>query len=464
MPGPVLDASTPAVATAGTGATQVQSPAFSPPANAVIFAEFGTNSGTSAAQGIASVSGGGLTWHKLGGTSQFNSGALTGCAEVWWAANPNAQTGIVVTATLVQPIADPSPGCLFQVRVYTSAASDQSTAAFNATASATGATPSIAVVTSGPNSQVNLVLANWSSATVGTPGAGQTLRSSQANAPAASSYWSQHQNAVTVAGGTTVTMSDSAPTGIHFHAVAYEVLAAAGATNDFSMAFSQPSVTLTPGTSGAVTLTTAVTAGAAQSATLTAPAAPAGITVTFTPGSITTGNAAMVGLAVAAAVAPGTYSVDVIATGSSVTHTLTLTVVVAVASAGGSGLGMPFAFPHGFGTSVPSENDAVNDGNVATPPVITLQNPGTIANPYVRNKQTGETFRLALTRNGPPSVIVIDMDAGTVTEDGQDITDDVDWTVSSFWWLLPGVTTVQLAGDVIVGVVASVAWNDAYIF
>src|ERR1700747_1542495 len=151
-----LDASTPASVTIGQNVSSVATAAFSPPANSVLFAVVMVdlfNTGSSQANRTASItnSGTALTWTLLGrdNTMQY------GDAEVWWAANSAAQSGITVTATLGASTYNISGGTgMFRVLVMNGAASTQSGAVTTRNSTAVGATPSLSVTTTAANSWV----------------------------------------------------------------------------------------------------------------------------------------------------------------------------------------------------------------------------------------------------------------------------------------------------------------------
>ncbi|MFG2841944.1 glycosyl hydrolase family 18 protein [Kitasatospora sp. NPDC048296] len=100
------------------------------------------------------------------------------------------------------------------------------------------------------------------------------------------------------------------------------------ATNDFSVAVNPNSGTVAAGSSSSASIATAVTAGSAQSVNLSVSGAPAGVTATVTPGSVTAGGSATLNIATTSAVAPGSYPLTVTATAPSGTHTATYSLTV----------------------------------------------------------------------------------------------------------------------------------------
>ncbi|MGW7584942.1 glycosyl hydrolase family 18 protein [Kitasatospora sp. NPDC054768] len=98
--------------------------------------------------------------------------------------------------------------------------------------------------------------------------------------------------------------------------------------NDFSVSVSPNSATVTAGSSTSATVATAVTAGSAQSVNLTVSGAPAGVTATVTPGSVTAGNSATLNISTISGVTPGSYPITVTGSAASGSHTGTFTLNV----------------------------------------------------------------------------------------------------------------------------------------
>ncbi|MFE3549050.1 M28 family peptidase [Streptomyces kronopolitis] len=97
--------------------------------------------------------------------------------------------------------------------------------------------------------------------------------------------------------------------------------------NDFSLAVSPTSGSVDPGASATGTVSTATTAGSAQTVQLSASGAPAGVNVSFSPSSVTSGAGSAMTVTTTTATAPGTYPLTVTGTGSA-THTATYTLTV----------------------------------------------------------------------------------------------------------------------------------------
>lgn len=99
-------------------------------------------------------------------------------------------------------------------------------------------------------------------------------------------------------------------------------------TNDFSVAVNPNSGTVAAGSSASAAISTAVTAGSAQSVNLSVGGAPAGVTATVTPGSVTAGNGATLNVTTTSSVVPGSYPLTVTGSATSGTHTATYTLTV----------------------------------------------------------------------------------------------------------------------------------------
>ncbi|MEU3511871.1 M28 family peptidase [Streptomyces longwoodensis] len=113
--------------------------------------------------------------------------------------------------------------------------------------------------------------------------------------------------------------------------VAYTLWAQAVSTtvpaDDFSLAVNPASGSTAPGTSLTTTVSTATTNGSAQTVNLSASGAPSGVTVSFSPASVTSGASATATVTVGSSVPPGTYTLTVTGAGTT-THTAPFTLTV----------------------------------------------------------------------------------------------------------------------------------------
>ncbi|MEC3992839.1 glycosyl hydrolase family 18 protein [Actinacidiphila sp. DG2A-62] len=112
----------------------------------------------------------------------------------------------------------------------------------------------------------------------------------------------------------------------------FEPFTSAGTTtppaNDFSVSLSPASATVAAGGSTTSTVHTAVTSGSAQSVALTVSGAPAGVTASVSPGSVTAGGSATLSVATTSAAVSGTYALTVKGAAGSAAHTATFTLTV----------------------------------------------------------------------------------------------------------------------------------------
>ncbi|WP_039829357.1 M28 family peptidase [Streptomyces sudanensis] len=98
--------------------------------------------------------------------------------------------------------------------------------------------------------------------------------------------------------------------------------------NDFSLSATPSSGTVNPGASTTATVATSTTSGSAQTVQLSAANAPAGVSVSFAPSSLTSGGSSTMTVTAASSTAPGVYTLTVTGTGASATRTTTYTLTV----------------------------------------------------------------------------------------------------------------------------------------
>ncbi|MEH0983054.1 M28 family metallopeptidase [Micromonospora sp. CPCC 205556] len=111
-------------------------------------------------------------------------------------------------------------------------------------------------------------------------------------------------------------------------------------TNDFSVSVSPTTGSVAPGASTTATVSTATTSGSAQTVALAATGVPSGVTVSFSPSSVTSGGSATMTVNASATAAAGTFTITVTGTGS-VTRTAgySLTVTGTGGCSGGQRIG-----------------------------------------------------------------------------------------------------------------------------
>ncbi len=96
----------------------------------------------------------------------------------------------------------------------------------------------------------------------------------------------------------------------------------------FSLSASPTSVTVAQGSSGNSTITSTVTGGFDSAISLSASGQPSGVTVSFSPSSITGAGTSTMTMTVAASTTPGTYAITVSGTSGSTTETTTVSLTV----------------------------------------------------------------------------------------------------------------------------------------
>jgi uncharacterized protein YfaP (DUF2135 family) len=105
---------------------------------------------------------------------------------------------------------------------------------------------------------------------------------------------------------------------------------------DFAISASPSTLAINQGSSGAATITTALSGSFNSSIALSASGLPAGATATFSPSSVAAPGASALTISVGASTAVGTYSVTITGTGGGKTHTATLSLTVNSSGGGGT--------------------------------------------------------------------------------------------------------------------------------
>jgi glycosyl hydrolase family 18 (putative chitinase)/carbohydrate binding protein with CBM4/9 domain len=131
--------------------------------------------------------------------------------------------------------------------------------------------------------------------------------------------------------------------------------------NDFSVSVNPGSGAVNPGASTTASVATAVTSGSAQSVSLTVSGAPAGVTATVSPGSVTAGGSATLSVSTTSAAVPGSYALTVKGTAGATSHTATYTLTVNGSTPAG-GITNP-----GFESGSVSPWSAAGDSIVSSP-------------------------------------------------------------------------------------------------
>ena len=115
------------------------------------------------------------------------------------------------------------------------------------------------------------------------------------------------------------------------------IVSRAVAGSDFSISVSPPSVSIALGNSGTATVSTTTTSGSAETVALSVIGLPAGVTGSFSPSSITSGQSSTLTLTVSSGASAASSTYTVTGTAASGTHAASGTLVV-TSSGGGSAL------------------------------------------------------------------------------------------------------------------------------
>jgi hypothetical protein len=139
-------------------------------------------------------------------------------------------------------------------------------------------------------------------------------------------------------------------------------------TNDFSVGVSPTSGSVTAGSSTTATVSTAVTAGSAQTVSFTASGVPSGASVSFAPTSVAAGGSSTMTISTGSSTAAGTYTITITGTASSGSHTTAYSLTVKSAGGGTCSSGQKLANP-GFesGATGWSASSGVIGNSGATP-------------------------------------------------------------------------------------------------
>lgn len=128
-------------------------------------------------------------------------------------------------------------------------------------------------------------------------------------------------------------------------------LAGSGSTPNFSLSASPSLVSIAQGSSGSSTITSTVSGGFNSAIGLTASGQPSGVTVSFSPSSITGAGTSTMHITVASTTATGTYPITVTGTSGSTVHTTTVTLTVTGTATGFSISASPSSITVTRGTS-----------------------------------------------------------------------------------------------------------------
>ncbi|MFE9746992.1 M4 family metallopeptidase [Saccharothrix saharensis] len=159
--------------------------------------------------------------------------------------------------------------------------------------------------------------------------------------------------------------------------------------DDFTLALDPVSGTVEPGGKAQSTVRTTTTSGDPQTVALSAAGQPSGVTVQFTPSSVTSGGSSAMTVSTTSDVAPGTYPITVRGAGSA-SHTVTYTLTV--------------------GGEPPADDFAL----ALDPTAGTTRPGGTVASTVGTTTTAGATQKVALSASGLPAGATATFDPATV--------------------------------------------------
>ena len=134
----------------------------------------------------------------------------------------------------------------------------------------------------------------------------------------------------TPAGTSTITVTGGGATASH--STTFSLTVTGAPANDFSIAASPSSVTVTAGQGTTSTISTTITSGVAQQVTLSASGAPTGTTVSFNPTTINSGQSSTMTVTTSTSTPAGTSTITVTGTGASALHSTTISLTVVTGS------------------------------------------------------------------------------------------------------------------------------------
>lgn len=202
-------------------------------------------------------------------------------------------------------------------------------------------------ISAGPNSQ-SVIQGNATSYNITTAAGGtaQTVTFSVSGLPTGASG-NFNPASVTAGGSSTMTISTAAstPTGAYTltitgvypggtpaHSTTVQLIVNPPVTNNFSISANPSTLSITQGGSASSTIATAVVSGSPETISLTISGTPSGVSASFSPTSVTTGNSSALTVNVSSTAATGSYPLTITGTAPSATHSITLTLVVTAPS------------------------------------------------------------------------------------------------------------------------------------
>ena len=272
---------------------------------------------TDAEVGISTVVGPPLAWYdstngEIGDICNAQQGTFVGgdgqtyVVQKEWS---NSQNACILRTTTTNDFSLSASPAAVSIAAGSSGSSTISTATIS------GSAQTVSLTVAGAPSGVTATV----SPTSVTSGGLSTLSISTTTSAAAGTY--------------TLTITGTAASGTHSTTVSLTITSSVA--NDFSISASPAAVSLTAGTNGSSTISTATTKGSAQTVSLTVSGAPSGVTATLSPTSVTSGASATLNIATTTSAAAGSYTLTVTGTAASGSHTTTVALTITGSSGGG---------------------------------------------------------------------------------------------------------------------------------
>jgi uncharacterized membrane protein len=282
------------------------------------------------------------------GTSTIGTAVTTGAAQTVSLSATGQPAGATVSFSPSSVTAGSSSTMTVNVGgsttpgTYTITVTGTGTSATHTTAVTLNVTASDFSISANPTT-LSIAQAGNGMSTIGTAvtsGGAQTVALSATGQPAATtvsfspaSVTTGNSSTMTVsvggstpAGNYTITVTGTGASATHATTVSLTVTA-----SDFSIAASPTDLSVQQGNNGTSTISTAVTSGAAQSVTLSATGLPAGVTIGFSPATVTAGNSSTMTVNASSSTPTGTYTITVTGTGPSATHSVDVALTVTAA-------------------------------------------------------------------------------------------------------------------------------------
>ncbi|MCU1429842.1 MAG: metallophosphoesterase [Actinomycetia bacterium] len=314
---PALGSMPSLVQSAGSSSLTVTLPAPSTPGDLLVLS---ASLYTGLSKQITAVTDGTNTWKKVGA---FAVSGANSDGEMWYASNAGSVSSVTITTT--------APAVALSLQEFAGVAAtaplDGSTGSANTgTAASSGAvTP-----TAANDLAVGFVAGHANAQTIGNLPAGYSTQAQQnTTSPNTSTVVTGYQ---ALKSANAQSFGGSFPAAMYWSAGVALFKATSGP--DFSIAASPSAVTVTAGQAATSTISTTVTSGAAQNMTLSASGLPSGVTASFAPASISSGQNSTLTLTTSGATPAGTSTITVTGTGAVATHSTSVSLTVAPVATG----------------------------------------------------------------------------------------------------------------------------------